>query len=174
MADRGGYTDMSNTVIEDQFYFNESQDLHRTTSPIIQSGSQGSSHSPCVPLVGAMSNVALWSHKAFISTIELLYPHDREECLTRLHEAKEEILEKINAYENIGDAGLRANVSRRDDDGNSPGDNDGDSPHDPGGSFPTGNQGGGNTPDRSDTMTSTQGNKNTPASLSRSGQGNCS
>ena len=110
MADRGGHTDMSNAVIEDQFCIGESQDLPRTTSPIPQSESQGSSHSPCVPLVGAMSNVALWSHEAFISTIELLHPHDREECLTRLHEAREEILEKINTCENIGDAGLRTSV----------------------------------------------------------------
>ena len=28
VADRGGYTDMSNTVIEDQFCIDESQDLH--------------------------------------------------------------------------------------------------------------------------------------------------
>ena len=67
---------------------------------------------------------------AFVSAIELLYSHDRDECLVRLHEAKEKILEMINTCENIGDAGLQASVPQRDNDGDSPNDNDGDSPLD--------------------------------------------
>ena len=106
-----------------------------------------------------MSNIALWNHKAFISAIELLYPHDREECLARLHEAKEEILAKINTCERIGDAGLRTSGSGRDNDGDFPDNNDGEPPHDPGGSTPKGNKGDSSAPGKSGTMASTLGNK---------------
>ena len=107
VADRGVCTDMSNAMIEDQFHTDESQDLHRLASPILRSGSQGSGHAPCTPMIGAMSKVALWNHTAFVSAIEVLCVHDRGECMTRLYEAREKILEMITTYENIGGAIVR-------------------------------------------------------------------
>ena len=60
------WANMSNTMVEDQFHIDESQDFHRAASPILQSESQETEHTPYVPIVGAMSNIALWNHEAFI------------------------------------------------------------------------------------------------------------
>ena len=97
-------------------------------------------------MIGAVSDIALWNHSAFVSAIEVLCGQDRDECMTRLCESRDKIQEMIATFEGIGGAGSHANMPQGGNNDDPPNDNDGDPSQGPGGSSSKGNKGGGDTP----------------------------
>ena len=123
------------------------------------------------PMIGAMSNVALWNHSAFVSAVEVLHKHDHGECMTRLCQARDKIQEMIAVLEGIGDAGPRANVPQGGNNDDPSDDGGGGPSQGPGSSSSKGNKGGNGAPGKHGNFDPTQGNNNAPTSSSKSKKG---